>query len=215
MKIFHLLNKNIYIGNEKQYKHNYNKNFLSIIINKFYIFNVKKFIIQLFLYKKYIKKIIFEKKKILFISTKNFLREIVYKYARSLNQYYVCNKWIPGMLTNSINYKKILNKSLLLKKKINLNFTKKEKNIFIKEEIKIETIYGGLRNMIIKPDLIIITDIKKDKIAIKEANRLNIKILALLNSDDNPLNIDFKLYCNNNSIFSIKKIFKILFSDLC
>ncbi|MGK2930999.1 MAG: 30S ribosomal protein S2 [Candidatus Carsonella ruddii] len=215
MKIFHLLNNNIYIGNNKQYKNNYNKNFLSIIVNKFNIFNVKKMIIHLFLYKKYIKKIIFEKKKILFISTKNFLREIVYKYARSLNQYYICNKWIPGMLTNSINYKKILNKSFLLKKKINSNFTKKEKNIFIKEEIKIETIYGGLRNMISKPDLIIITDVKKDKIAVKEANRLNVKILALLNSDDNPLNIDFKLYCNNNSIFSIKKIFKTLFSDLC
>ncbi|MGK2916003.1 MAG: 30S ribosomal protein S2 [Candidatus Carsonella ruddii] len=214
MKIFHLLNNNIYIGNEKKYKNNYNKNFLLIIFNKFNLFNIKKIIIHLFLYKKYIKKIIFEKKKILFISTKNFLREIIYKYARSLNQYYICNKWIPGILTNSINYKKILNKSFLFKKKKNF-LTKKEKNIFIKKEIKIETLYGGLRNMIKKPDLIIITDIKKDKIAIKEANRMNIKILALLNSDDNPLNIDFKIYCNNNSIVSIKKILKILFSDLC
>ncbi|MFI4847159.1 MAG: 30S ribosomal protein S2 [Candidatus Carsonella ruddii] len=215
MKIFHLLKNNIYVGNENRYKNNYNKNFLSIIVNKFNIFSIKKFIIHLFLYKKYIKKIISEKKKILFISTKNFLREIIYKYARSLNQYYICNKWIPGILTNSINYKKILNQSFLLKKKKKLNFTKKEKNIFIKKQIKIENIYSGLRTMIDKPDLIIITDIKKDKIAIKEANRLNIKILALLNSDDNPLNIDFKLYCNNNSIFSIKKIFKILFSELC
>ncbi|MFI4913468.1 MAG: 30S ribosomal protein S2 [Candidatus Carsonella ruddii] len=215
MKIFHLLKNNIYVGNENRYKNNYNKNFLSIIVNKFNIFSMKKFIIHLFLYKKYIKKIISEKKKILFISTKNFLREIIYKYARSLNQYYICNKWIPGILTNSINYKKILNQSFLLKKKKKLNFTKKEKNIFIKKQIKIENIYSGLRTMIDKPDLIIITDIKKDKIAIKEANRLNIKILALLNSDDSPLNIDFKLYCNNNSIFSIKKIFKILFSELC
>ncbi|MFI4883883.1 MAG: 30S ribosomal protein S2 [Candidatus Carsonella ruddii] len=215
MKIFHLLNNNVCIGNEKQYKNNFNKNFLSIVFNKFNIFNIKKIIIHLFLYKKYIRKIIFEKKKILFISTKNFLREIIYKYARSLNQYYVCNKWIPGILTNSINYKKILNKSFLFKKKKKTYFTKKEQNIFIKKEIKTETIYGGLRNMIKKPDLIIITDIKKDKIAINEANKMNIKILALLNSDDNPLNIDFKIYCNNNSIFSIKKIFKILFSDLC
>ncbi|MFI4878662.1 MAG: 30S ribosomal protein S2 [Candidatus Carsonella ruddii] len=81
--------------------------------------------------------------------------------------------------------------------------------------MKIEILYGGLRNMINKPDLIIITDIKKDKTAVKEANRLNIKILALLNSNDSSLNIDFKLYCNNNSIFSIKKIFNILFSELC
>ncbi|MFI4870084.1 MAG: 30S ribosomal protein S2 [Candidatus Carsonella ruddii] len=215
MKIFHLLNNNVFIGNIIRYKNNYNKNFLSIIFNKFNLFNIKKIIIHLFLYKKYIKKIIFEKKKILFISTKNFLREIIYKYARSLNQFYICNKWIPGILTNSINYKKILNKLFLLKKTKNINFTKKEKNIFIKKEIKIETIYGGLRNMLNKPDLIIITDVKKNKIAIKEAKRMNIKILALLNSDDNPLNIDFKIYCNNNSIVSIKKIFKILFSELC
>ncbi|MFI4883717.1 MAG: 30S ribosomal protein S2 [Candidatus Carsonella ruddii] len=215
MTIFHLLNKNIYIGNENKFKNNHNKNFFSIIFNKFSIFNIKKIIIHLFLYKKYIKKIILEKKKILFISTKNFIREIIYKYARSLKQFYVCNKWVPGILTNSINYKKKLNKSFLFKKKKKINFTKKEKNILIKKNLKIETIYGGLRNLVNKPDLIIITDIKKDKIAIKEANRMNIKILALLNSDDNPMNIDFKIYCNNNSISSIKKILKILFSDLC
>ncbi|MBY0585464.1 30S ribosomal protein S2, partial [Candidatus Carsonella ruddii] len=90
--------------------------------NKFNIINIKKISVILFLYKKYIKNIFTKKKKILFVSTKNFLREIIYKYARSLKQYFVCNKWVSGILTNSKNYKKLLNKSILLKKKTKYEF---------------------------------------------------------------------------------------------
>lgn len=167
------------------------------------------------MYKKYLKNFFYEKKIFLFISTKNFLREIIYKYARSLQQYFVCNKWIAGTLTNSINYKKLLNKSIYLKKKQKMNFTKKEKNIFFKEEFKIETIYGGLRGMSKLPDLIIVTDIKKDKVAINEAKKLKIKILALLDTDDSPKGIDFFIPCNNSSIVCVKNILKILFSEIC
>ncbi|MBY0585465.1 30S ribosomal protein S2, partial [Candidatus Carsonella ruddii] len=56
-----------------------------------------------------------------------------------------------------------------------MNFTKKEKSIFLKEETKIEIIYGGLRGLKEIPELIILTDIKKDKIVINEAKRLKIK----------------------------------------
>lgn len=209
------MSKNFFIGKTKKKRNYLFKNFLTIIYNNFDIIDVKKLSITLFLYKKYIKKILYDKKKILFISTKNFLREIVYKYARSLNQNFVCNKWIAGILTNSNNYKKILNKSILFKKNINLKFTKKEKNIFLKKEQKIEIIYGGLRGMVNHPYLVIVTDIKKDKIAINEAKRLKIKILALINTDNNPLDIDFIIPCNNNSIDCVNNIFKILFSEIC
>lgn len=215
MKIFHVLKNKIYIGNKIEKRNNLLKNFLVANINKFNIINIKKISIKLFLYKKYLQKIFFEKKKILFISTKNFLREIIYKYAKSLQQYFICTKWIAGTLTNSINYKKILNKSIYLKKKQKMNFTKKEKNMFLKEELKIETIYGGLRGMVENPDLIIITDIKKDRVAINEAKKLKIKILALLDTDDSPKGIDYFILCNNNSIICVKNILKILFSEIC
>ncbi|AQU89439.1 30S ribosomal protein S2 [Candidatus Carsonella ruddii] len=215
MKIFHVIKNKIYLGNKTKIRNNLLKNFLEININTFNIINIKKISIKLFLYKKYLKNFFYEKKIFLFISTKNFLREIIYKYARSLKQYFVCNKWIAGTLTNSINYKKLLNKSIYLKKKQKMNFTKKEKNIFFKEEFKIETIYGGLRGMHKLPDLIIITDIKKDKVAVNEAKKLKIKILALLDTDDSPKGIDFFIPCNNSSIVCVKNILKILFSEIC
>ncbi|XOD39004.1 MAG: 30S ribosomal protein S2 [Candidatus Carsonella ruddii] len=215
MKIFHVIKNKIYLGNKTKRRNNLLKNFLEININTFNIINIKKISIKLFLYKKYLKNFFYEKKIFLFISTKNFLREIIYKYARSLQQYFVCNKWIAGTLTNSINYKKLLNKSIYLKKKQKMNFTKKEKNIFFKEEFKIETIYGGLRGMSKLPDLIIVTDIKKDKVAINEAKKLKIKILALLDTDDSPKGIDFFIPCNNSSIVCVKNILKILFSEIC
>ncbi|WMC20479.1 MAG: 30S ribosomal protein S2 [Candidatus Carsonella ruddii] len=215
MIVFHTILNNIYLGNIKSKKKKFLKNYILYNYNDFNFFNPKKVIINLFLIKKYLKNIFLNEKKILFVSTKNFLRELVYKYARSLKQNYICNKWIGGILTNTKNYKKILNQSIILKKKRNMNFTKKEKNLFLKKEKKIEILYGGLKKMFSIPDLIIITDIKKDKIAINEAKRLKIKILALVDSDDYIDDIDYIIPCNNNSISCVKLIFKILFSDIC
>ncbi|BFI90839.1 30S ribosomal protein S2 [Candidatus Carsonella ruddii] len=215
MIVFHTILNNIFLGNIKNKKKKFLKNYISYNYNNFNYFNAKKVIINLFLIKKEIKNILLNKKKILFVSTKNFLREIVYKYARSLEQNYICNKWIGGILTNTKNYKKILNNSITLKKKRDMNFTKKEKNLFLKKEKKIEILYGGLKQMSSIPDLIIITDIKKEKIAINEAKRLKIKILALVDSDDNISGIDYIVPCNNNSINCVKIIFKILFSEVC
>ncbi|MGP4128086.1 MAG: 30S ribosomal protein S2 [Candidatus Carsonella ruddii] len=215
MIVFHTILNNIYLGNIKNIKKKFLNNYIEYNYNNFNYFNPKKIFINLFLIKKYLKNIFLNKKKILFVSTKNFLRELIYKYARSLNQNYICNKWIGGILTNTKNYKKILNKSIILKKKRNMNFTKKEKNLFLKKEKKIEILYGGLKTMFNIPELIIITDIKKDKIAINEAKRLKIKILALVDSDDFIDGIDYIIPCNNNSVNCIKIIFKILFSEIC
>ncbi|WMC19481.1 MAG: 30S ribosomal protein S2 [Candidatus Carsonella ruddii] len=215
MIVFHTILNNIFLGNIKSKKKKFLKNYISYNYNNFNYFNPKKIIINLFLMKKYLKNMFIKKKKILFVSTKNFLREIVYKYARSLEQNYVCNKWVGGILTNTKNYKKNLNKSIFLKKKRNMNFTKKEKNLFLKKEKKIEILYGGLKTLLFLPDLIIITDVKKDKIAINEAKRLKIKILALVDSDDIIDGIDYIIPCNNNSVNCVKIIFKILFSEIC
>ncbi|AFP83874.1 30S ribosomal protein S2 [Candidatus Carsonella ruddii] len=215
MIIFHMILNNICIGNIKNVKKKFLKNYISFNYNNFSFFNIKKIIINLYLLKKYLKKIIIEKKKILFISTKNYLKEIIYKYSRSLEQYYICNKLIGGILTNSKNFKKNLNKSIILKKKRKQNFTKKEKSIFLKREKKIEFLYGGLKTMKKIPDLVFITDINKDKIIINEAKRLKIKILALVDTNDNIKGINYFIPCNINSINCINIIFKILFSEIC
>ncbi|AFP84066.1 ribosomal protein S2 [Candidatus Carsonella ruddii HT isolate Thao2000] len=215
MTVIHIILSNICIGNIKNIKKKFLKNYISFNYNNFNYLNIKKIIINLYLIKNYLKKILNDKKKILFVNTNNFLKEIIYKYSRSLEQYYICNKLIGGVLTNSKNFKKNLNKSIILKKKRLQNFTKKEKNIFLKKEKKIEFLYGGLKNMVKKPDLIFLTDIKKDKIIINEAKRLNIKIFALIDTDINIKNIDFFIPCNNNSINCVKYIFKILFSEIC
>lgn len=214
MNIFKLIECGSFIGHKNVFKNVSMKNFLIFKINKINILNLKKTVIILFILKNLFKNIIKEKN-ILFIGTKNFVREIIYKYARALNQPFICNKWIGGILTNSTNYKKLLNKSIDLKKKIKMNFTKKEKNIFLKEEKKIEILFGGLKNLKKNPDFIFTIDPVKDKIAIDEAFRLNIKIISLIDSNDNCSKIDYLIPCNNDSISTINLIFKILFSELC
>ncbi|AFP84247.1 30S ribosomal protein S2 [Candidatus Carsonella ruddii] len=216
MKIIHLINSNIFIGNNKKLLNFSMKKYIQYTINNFSILNLKKIIISILLLKKYIKNIYKKKLNILLIGTKNYIREIIYKFARSIKQSFVCNKWIPGSLTNLKNYKKMINKSKIIRKKISFkNYTKKEKIFFLKKEKKIEVLFGGFRNLKKIPKLILITDINKEKIIINEAKRLNIKIAAFSDSNNNCSKIDFVLPCNNNSICSINIIFNILFKNLC
>ncbi|AFP83683.1 ribosomal protein S2 [Candidatus Carsonella ruddii CS isolate Thao2000] len=213
MNILKLINTGICIGNLDNLNNLLIKKFLILKINNINILNIKKILLSI----KKIKKIIFyllkNNKKILFIGTKNIHKEIVYKYARSLKQPFVCNKWISGNLTNSINYKKNLNKLNYLKNK-KLFFTKKEKSIFLKEKQNIEYLYGGLRYLKNNPEIIFITDINKEKIAINEAFRLNIKIIALSDNLNCCKKINYLIPCNINSINSVNLIFKFLFKKL-
>ncbi|BAF35051.1 ribosomal protein S2 [Candidatus Carsonella ruddii PV] len=216
MKIIHLINSDIFIGNNKKFLNFSMKKYIIFTINNLNIFDLKKIIISVLLLKKYIKFIYKKKMKILFIGTKNFFRELIYKFSRSIRQPFVCNKWISGSLTNLQNYKKMINKLKIIRKKIKFkSYTKKEKISFLKKEKKIEILFGGFRNLKKTPKLIIISDINKDKIIVNEAKRLKIKIASFLDSSDNCSKIDFILPCNNNSINSIKIILNILFKNLC
>ncbi|AFP83493.1 30S ribosomal protein S2 [Candidatus Carsonella ruddii] len=213
MNILKLINTGICIGNLDNLNNLLIKKFIILKINNINILNLKKILLSIKKIKKIIYYLIKNNKKILFIGTKNIHKEIIYKYARALKQPYVCNKWISGNLTNSINYKKNLNKLNYLKNKKNF-FTKKEKSIFLKEKNNIEYLYGGLRFLKHKPDIIFITDINKEKIAINEAFRLNIMIIALSDNLNCCKKINYLIPCNVNSINSISIIFKFLFKKI-
>ena len=140
--------------------------------------------------------------KILFVSTKKQAAESIANLAKDTSQYYVNFRWLGGMLTNwktisnSIKKLKQINESL---KDENIGFTKKE---ILKMGLKrdnLERSLGGILEMKGVPDLLFIIDTNYEKLAIKEAVKLNIPIIAILDTNSDPTDIDYPIPGNDDA----------------
>ena len=140
--------------------------------------------------------------KILFVSTKKQATESVADLAKETSQFYVNHRWLGGMLTNwktisnSINrYKKL---SIDLKKE-DTGFTKKENLKMGIQRDKLERSLGGIADMIKIPDMIFIIDTNAEDLAVKEASKLNIPIVAIVDTNSDPTKINFPIPGNDDA----------------
>lgn len=144
--------------------------------------------------------------KILFVSTKKQASELVANVAKETNNFYVNHRWLGGMLTNW----NTINKSIKRLKKIeedlkleNTGFTKKELIKMSMEKEKLDRSLGGISNMKKLPDMIFIIDTNIESLAVLEAKKLNIPIVAVVDSNSNPEFIDFPIPGNDDARRSI------------
>ncbi len=155
--------------------------------------------------------------KLLVVSTKKQASEQVSELAKETNQYYVNYRWLGGMLTN---WNTIQNSIKRLKKlddqlsKENLGFTKKEILKFGKEREKLKRSLGGIADMKKTPDLIFIIDTNIESLAVAEAKKLNIPIIAVLDTNSDPTGIDFPIPGNDDARRSINLYCELLKSTI-
>ena len=144
--------------------------------------------------------------KILIVSTKKQAAEQVSSLAQETGQYFVNFRWLGGMLTNwntiqnSIKRMKKLNDQLA---KEDTGFTKKEILKFGKERDKLQRSLGGIADMKKLPNLIFIIDTNIESLAVNEAKRLNIPIIAILDTNSDPTDINFPIPGNDDARRSI------------
>ncbi|MBV0899413.1 MAG: 30S ribosomal protein S2 [Wolbachia endosymbiont of Fragariocoptes setiger] len=150
--------------------------------------------------------------RILFVGTKFQASDIIANEAARCGQYYVNNRWLGGMLTNwgtvsssiktLVQYEKILSDedSVLTKKELG-NIEKKRQNL--------EKCLGGIREMGAIPDILFIIDTNKEHIAVKEAKKLNIPLIAILDTNSDPDNITYPIPGNDDSRKSIELYAKL------
>ena len=144
--------------------------------------------------------------KLLVVSTKKQASEQVSNLAKETGQFYVNYRWLGGMLTN---WNTIQNSIKRLKKlddqlsKENLGFTKKEILKFSKEKEKLQRSLGGISEMKKTPDLIFIIDTNIESLAVAEAKKLGIPIIAVLDTNSDPTGIDFPIPGNDDARRSI------------
>ncbi len=147
---------------------------------------------------------------LLLVGTKKQSQAVVEELAKIVAAPYMANRWIGGFLTNFEEVSKNIKKLKELKEKRSkgeLNkFTKKEQMLIDREVLKLERDYGGVENLGKIPDALFLIDAQKDRIAVNEANRIGVKLVAIADSNADPTLLDFPIPGNDDAIKSIKII---------
>jgi small subunit ribosomal protein S2 len=155
---------------------------------------------------------------VLFVGTKKQAQDSVVEEAERCGMFYVCNRWLGGTLTNFQTMRKSINRLKELeemKKDGSINrYTKKEIMKMEKELIKLERNLGGIKNMDELPSAIFLVDTKKEKIALNEGKKLGIPLIAIVDTNGDPEDIDFVLPGNDDAIRSIRLLTSIV-ADAC
>ena len=161
-----------------------------------------------------VRKVTASGKSILFVGTKKQAQQAVQKEAERCGMFYVKNRWLGGMLTNFSTIKKSLQR---LKKieKMEIdgtfdNLTKKEVAALQKEKSKLEKNLGGIKEMKELPGAIFIIDTHKEQLAVAEARRMGIPIIAVVDTNCNPEGIDFPIPGNDDAIRAISLFTSII-----
>jgi small subunit ribosomal protein S2 len=146
--------------------------------------------------------------RVLFVGTKPQASELVKEAALRCGQYYVNHRWLGGTLTNWGTISKSIKRLKELKHQIETGeikkYTKKEQLEFERSYLKLESFLGGIKDMGGLPDVLVVIDTNKEKIAIGEAHRLNIPVVAIIDTNSNPDHIIYPIPGNDDASRAIK-----------
>ena len=145
--------------------------------------------------------------RVLFVGTKRQAAERVAEAAKKCGQYYVNHRWLGGMLTNFKTISLSVKRLRELEEKLGQErsgFTKKETLNLTRERDKLERALGGIKEMGGLPDILVVIDTNKEAIAVQEANRLNLPVIAILDSNSDPDGVAFPVPGNDDAIRAIE-----------
>lgn len=159
-----------------------------------------------------IKQIVRSGKKVMFVATKKQAKDLVADEAKRLNMPYVTERWLGGMLTNFATIRKSLKKmssiDKMMKEDSYKNLAKKERLMVTRQREKLENVLGGISDLTRLPAALFIVDIKREHIAISEAQKLGIPVFALVDTNSNPNEVDFPIPANDDAFKSISLLVK-------
>lgn len=151
--------------------------------------------------------------RLLFVGSKEQLVDLIKSEAERSGQYYVNHRWFGGTLTNWQTIQRSIKKMDIIEYDLEdseLNLNKKETQTKNRQLNKLENSLGGIRKMAAIPDLIFVTDTYRERVAIAEANKLGIPVIALLDSNSNPKGVDYPIPCNDDGQRSVGIICQLI-----
>jgi len=157
-------------------------------------------------------------RKILFVATKKQAKDIVAEKAAAVNMPYITERWPGGMLTNFVTIRKAVKKMAAIdrmKKDGTFNsLSKKERLQVDRQRAKLEKNLGSISDMTRLPGALFVVDIKREHIAVKEAQKLNIPIFAMVDTNSDPRQVDYMIPANDDAGKSINKVLSIVTSAI-
>lgn len=149
-------------------------------------------------------------KKILFVATKKQAKDIVAHHVSKVNMPYVVERWPGGMLTNFATIRKAVRKMTTIDKLMSSpsfnDISKRERLQIQRERTKLEKNLGSISDLNRLPSAIFVVDVLKEHIAVAEAHKLNIPIFAIVDTNSDPLSVDFPIPANDDASKSISAI---------
>ena len=156
--------------------------------------------------------------KILFVGTKKQAQEAVKNAAERANMPYINQRWLGGMLTNFVTIRSRINRMEELEAMVEDGrmavLPKKEQAVLGKELTKLQTNLGGARDMKGLPQALFVIDTKREENAIKEAQRLNIPVVALIDTNSDPDEVEYGIPCNDDAISAVTLMCELM-ADAC
>ena len=161
-----------------------------------------------------IKNIVRSGRKIMLVATKKQAKDVVVEEATRLNMPYVTERWLGGMLTNFATIRKSLKKLAQIEKMMKEdgfgNIAKRERLMISREKAKLEKLLGGITDLNRLPAALFVIDVKREHIAVAEAQKLNIPVFAMVDTNSDPSDIDFPIPANDDAFKSISIITKYI-----
>ncbi len=209
-----LLDAGLHFGHQTKRWNPKMKRYIHGAKNGIYIIDLNKTLSQLELSKTFLKDVVMRGEKILFVGTKKQAREIFKTTAEDTNQPYVIHRWLGGMLTNNKTIRSSVARMRELQKMENDGtmdkLLKKEVSVLRRELTKLERNLTGIGNMEKKPGALFVVDLKREHLALAEAKRLNIPIVALVDTNADPDLVDYPIPGNDDSLRSVGLICEVL-----
>lgn len=181
--------------------------------NGIYIIDLAKTMQQIRNALQVVRETVARRKSILFVGTKKQAKSVIRECAESCGEFYVCERWLGGMLTNLSTIRQSVKTLERIEKRIATGgegTTKKEMSLLTKDQVKLNRNLSGIRPMRKPPGLVIVVDPSLEHIAVAEARKLNIPVMALVDTNCDPDPIDYVIACNDDALKSIKLILEAL-----
>lgn len=182
--------------------------------NGIYIIDLKKSIAELDKAYSFVKKVSSRGGKAIFVGTKKQVKSIVQKQAERCGAFYVTERWLGGMLTNfdtiRVSIQKLKEYERLEQDGTYDLLTKKEVLLNQAHQRKLEKVLTGIREMTSPPNVMFVVDALAERIAIKEAKKLKIPVVAMVDTDTDPTDIEFPIPANDDAMKSVNLITRVI-----
>ncbi|GAA2177978.1 30S ribosomal protein S2 [Arthrobacter parietis] len=210
-----LLDSGVHFGHQTRRWNPKMKRFIFTERNGIYIIDLQQSLSYIDRAYEFIKATVAHGGTVLFVGTKKQAQEAIAEQATRVGQPYVNQRWLGGMLTNFQTVSKRIQR---MKELEEINFedvagsghTKKELLLLQRELTKLETNLGGIRNLTKAPSIVWVVDTKKEHLAIDEAKKLNIPVVAILDTNCDPDEVDFPIPGNDDAIRAVNLLTRVV-----